>query len=456
MAMLGLLALLVGLVPTAAIAADPVSVGGSGGANLQGPGGVSVGGPGGINVDGQGGVSVGGPDGVTIGDQGRAPQTLPQGFESHDQLRRDASATAGTPIYSAWLLESSRFLNVPFGAFMPDRDFISPTTPNHDIQFIDFPVNLGVIKGPDGKLTLYDSGWKQLAYIFDWNTSCCWDDLRHQLAQVGLNADDVTRIVIGHGHWDHAGQLSSFPNATLYVQKEELKALDYFLNYPVEFNAGHIRAVNTIDPLTGAQVGPPAQACARTPVCGYPPQTVQEILGKVLGNKAKIVDGRHEIAPGLIIHPAFRGHTYGSQLLQVHTARGNLVFGSDTYSSWEGIRDWNVANIQQTDTVQQFLAYEKCYALTSTSPNSFNNCLAAHERLSYSPAYPITRDWWTIPNGNCSRVAELTLAPGEPSRIPANVATATTTVNGQTVPYRINPTTCRNTIAAIPPHTITP
>src|SRR5437764_10636598 len=31
--------------------------------------------------------------------------------------------------------------------------------------------------------------------------------------------------------------------------------------------------------------------------------------------KAKIIDGRKEVAPGLIIHPAFRGHTYGSQLL---------------------------------------------------------------------------------------------------------------------------------------------
>ena len=121
--------------------------------------------------------------------------------------------------------------------------------------------------------------------------------------------------------------------------------------------------MNTVDPITGAQVGPPQQACARTPVCGYPPQTVQEILGKVLGGKAKIVDGRHEIARGLVIHPAFRGHTYGSQLLQVNTPRGQLVFGSDTYSSWTGIRDWLVANIQQTDTIQQFLAYEKCYVL---------------------------------------------------------------------------------------------
>src|SRR5919197_3018932 len=176
---------------------------------------------------------------------------------------------------------------------------------------------------------------------------------------------------------------------------------------------------------TGA-AHPLTNTCARTPACGYPPQTVMQIVGKLLAGKAEIVDGRAEIAPGLIIHPAFRAHTYGSQLLQANPPAGQLVFGSDTYSSWEGIRDWMVANVQQTDSVQQFLAYEKCYLLTGTPTDQQpNNCIAAHERLSYSDAYPITRSWWIIvdANGNrlnCSRAAELSLANGEPSHMPAN------------------------------------
>jgi glyoxylase-like metal-dependent hydrolase (beta-lactamase superfamily II) len=360
--------------------------------------------------------------------QGRPPQVLKSGFESTDRLLRDVERAEKAPLFSAWIVESSRFMNVPQRAFTPDRG---------EPPFVDLPVNVGIIKGPDGKITLYDSGWKQLAYIFDWNTSCCWQDLRLQMTAIGLDPGDVTRIVIGHGHWDHAGQLSSFPNAVLYVQKEELKQIDFFLNYPVDFNAGHIRAVNTVDPITGEQVGPPAQACMRTPVCGYPPQTIQEILGKTLQGKAKIIDGRHQIAPGLIIHPAFRGHTYGSQLLQVNTPRGQLVFGSDTYSSWEGIRDWFVANIQQTDTIQQFLAYEKCYVLTSRL-NSFNNCIAAHEPKSYSPAYPITANWWNPEAGHCWRAAELILANGEPTHVPRDP----------------NRTPCVDNI--VPPHPITP
>ena len=395
-------------------------------------------------------------------DESRPPQTLPQGFESTDRLERDVERAEDAPLYSAWLVESSRFVNVPPGSFMPDRAFIpGSTNPRNNIPFFDFPANYGIIKGPDGQITLYDTGWKQLAYIFDWNTSCCWWDAPSQMRNIGLDPNKVTRIVIGHGHWDHAGQLDSFPNAVLYIQKEELKQLDFFLMYPTEFNGGHIRAVNTVDPITGLQVGPPAQACARSPVCGYPPQTVAEIQGKILAGKAHVIDGRHEVAPGLVIHPAFRGHTYGSQLLQVHTRRGELVFGSDAYSSWEGIRDWNVANIQQTDTIQQFLAYEKCYVLTSNTPFSFNNCLAAHERLSYSTNYPITANWWTITDGNCSRAAELVLAPGQTSLVPHDVTTGTTRITvpalgGRVGPWRIDSVVCKTTISSVPPHTISP
>jgi glyoxylase-like metal-dependent hydrolase (beta-lactamase superfamily II) len=361
----------------------------------------------------------------------RPPQVLPSGFESSDSLLRDVNRAERGPLHSAWIVESSRFVNVPFGSFQPDKAGLNTT--------VDLPVNIGIIEDPQGNLTLYDSGWKQLAYIFDWNTSCCWKGIRDQLTAIGLNPEKVVRIVLGHAHWDHAGQLSEFPNAVVYIQKEELKQIDFFLNYPVDFNGGHIRAVNTVDPITGAQVGPPQQACARTPVCGYPPQTVQEILGKVLGGKAIIVDGRHEINRGLVIHPAFRGHTYGSQLLQVNTPRGQLVFGSDTYSSWTGIRDWLVANIQQTDTVQQFLAYEKCYVLASRQ-NSFNNCVSAHEPISYTADYPLTSNWWTIPDGNCSRAAELILGPGKTTHVPSP-------------PPRTPPASC---VSSVPPHDIKP
>jgi glyoxylase-like metal-dependent hydrolase (beta-lactamase superfamily II) len=297
---------------------------------------------------------------------------------------------------SVWLVESSRFMNVPFGAFMPDRAFVpGSTSPNNSINTVDLPVNVGVIKCGE-ELILYDTGWKQQDYL-RMTGSEHWAALPDQLELLDFSADQVTKIVIGHGHWDHAGQLSDFPNAILYVQREELRAIEWALSYPNP----KISAVNT-DP----------GGCMRTPACGYTPLTLDEIYGKVLRGQAVVVDGEMEILPGVKIHPAFRAHTAGSQLLEVPTSVGKLVFGSDAYSSWEAIRDWMVANVQQTDSVQQFLAYEKCYKITG----GYENCVAAHEPLSYTDKYPLTKNSWEGPNG--SRMAEIALAPGEQSRKP--------------------------------------
>jgi len=300
------------------------------------------------------------------------------------------------PICSVWLIESSRFMGVPFGAFMPDRAFVPGSTkPQNNIPTVDLPVNVGVIKC-GSELILYDTGWKQQDYL-KMTGSDHWAPIADQLKVLGFNAADVTKAVIGHGHWDHAGQLSDLPNAVLYVQREELKAIEWALNYPEP----HIRAINS-DP----------GGCNRTPACGYMPLTMEEIYGKVLKGKAVIVDGEAEILPGVKIHPVFRAHTAGSQLLEVPTSIGKLVFGSDAFSSYEGIRDWMVANIQQTDSVQQFLAYEKCYKITG----GYENCVAAHEPLSYTDKYPLTKNSWVALNGG--RMAEIALAPGEKSRKP--------------------------------------
>jgi glyoxylase-like metal-dependent hydrolase (beta-lactamase superfamily II) len=243
---------------------------------------------------------------------------------------------------------------------------------------------------------LADSGWKQTEYHKQTGTEH-FVPIKEELQDLGIDPAQVTKVVIGHAHWDHAGQLDELPNATLYVQREELRGIEWALNYPNP----HVSAVNQSP-----------GGCFRTPACGYEPLTMEQVYGKVLHGKAVIVDGEMEIAPGVVIHPAFRAHTNGSQLLEVPTSIGKIVFGSDAYSSWEGIRDWMPANIQQTDTVQQILAYEKCYKITG----GYNNCFAAHEPLSYTDKYPLLSKSWTGQHGE--RMAEVALAPGEKSRHP--------------------------------------
>lgn len=307
-----------------------------------------------------------------------------------------STAAQAQAVCSVWLVENSTFMNVPFGMFHPDRSYVQGSTnPRNNVNTVNLPVNVGVIKC--GKeLMLYDNGWNQTEYHKMTGTAH-WSPLSKQIAQLGFDAKDVSKIIIGHGHWDHAGSLDEFPNAVLYVQREELKGIEWALNYP------HPR-ISAVNDSPGG--------CNRTPACGYTPKTMDSIYGKVLKGKAMIVDGDHEIMPGVKIHAAHRAHTAGSQLLEVNTAMGKLMFGSDAYSSWEAIRDWEVANIQQTDSVQQFLAYEKCYKVTG----GYQNCVSAHEPLSYSDKYPLTKNSWV--GMNEARLAEITLAPGETSRKP--------------------------------------
>ena len=48
---------------------------------------------------------------------------------------------------SVWLVESSRFMGVPYGAFMPDRAFVPGSKDaNSNINTVDLPLNVGVIK----------------------------------------------------------------------------------------------------------------------------------------------------------------------------------------------------------------------------------------------------------------------------------------------------------------------
>ena len=74
-------------------------------------------------------------------------------------------AVAQETVCSVWLIESSRFMNVPFGSFMPDRAFVPGSDkPTTSIPTVDLPVNIGVIKC-GSELILYDTGWKQQDYL---------------------------------------------------------------------------------------------------------------------------------------------------------------------------------------------------------------------------------------------------------------------------------------------------
>ena len=131
------------------------------------------------------------------------------------------------------------------------------------------------------------------------------------LKRIDVNADKVQHVILTHIHWDHAGGLSLFPNATVYVQQDEYQ---FWMNDPI----------------------------AKRPPFGF---FGVEMLKKDIEtiekeNRLVLVDGDHQLFPGVecLLTP---GHSLGLQSVAVNTAKGTAILGSDCAPYFENYKqDW--------------------------------------------------------------------------------------------------------------------
>ena len=73
---------------------------------------------------------------------------------------------------------------------------------------------------------LFDTGWPQEAVpileAMGWEPRISVKNTAvAQIEQIGISTSDVTKIILSHMHVDHVGGLLSFPDAEVYVQKDE-------------------------------------------------------------------------------------------------------------------------------------------------------------------------------------------------------------------------------------------
>jgi glyoxylase-like metal-dependent hydrolase (beta-lactamase superfamily II) len=123
------------------------------------------------------------------------------------------------------------------------------------------------------------------------------------LRDLGIDPTEVTDVVMTHLHWDHAGNIGLFPRARIHLQAKELA----FCTGPAMLHP----SVNKI----------------------YSVEDIQSVLVPLFEGRVNIIDGDADLFPGV---RAIRvgGHTPGSMVLQVSTARGNVVLASDAAHFW--------------------------------------------------------------------------------------------------------------------------
>ena len=151
------------------------------------------------------------------------------------------------------------------------------------------------------------------------------------LSRIDVKADEIRHVVLTHIHWDHAGGVSLFPNATFYVQDEEYH---FWLKDPVAKR-------------------PPFQLVSDDAAEAY--------LGSLEGtDRLVLLEGDQEILPGIecLLSP---GHTVALQAVAVNTAKGVAILGSDCAHLFRNYReDWPSSLI--VDLVGWMKSYEKLRA----------------------------------------------------------------------------------------------
>jgi glyoxylase-like metal-dependent hydrolase (beta-lactamase superfamily II) len=170
---------------------------------------------------------------------------------------------------------------------------------------LDIAMMIWLIRG-NGHNILVDAGFYHDRFFKSWKVN---DFIKPSdtLSRVGLKPEDITDVIITHMHWDHADGVDLFPNAHIWIQKDEL-----------EYHAGE--AWQSKDASDGIDADD---------VLTLVKLNTQGKVGLVNGDAQKIL-------PGITCYTGGK-HTYQSQYVAVETAAGTVILASDNMYLYENL-----------------------------------------------------------------------------------------------------------------------
>ena len=159
-------------------------------------------------------------------------------------------------------------------------------------------------------------------------------DPREALKPLGLRAEDITQLIITHLHYDHAGGLHLFPNATIHLQAAEMA----YATGPCMCH-GALQMPFTADHIC-------------------------EAVQRVYSGRCMFYEGDGEVAEGVTVH-CLGGHSRGLQAVRVRTKAGWLCLASDATHFYENVFEQKPFPIV-VDLEDMLRGFEKLGALASS------------------------------------------------------------------------------------------
>jgi len=197
---------------------------------------------------------------------------------------------------------------------------------------LDIAMMIWLVRG-NGRNILVDSGFYHDRFFKEWQVN---DFIKPSdtLKPLGLKPEDITDVIITHMHWDHADGMDLFPNARIWIQKDELQ---YYAGEAWQSKDTH-GGIDPDDVLTLVKLN------------------TEGHVGLVNGDA-------QEIIPGIACYTGGR-HTYASQYVGVNTSAGTVVLASDNMYLYENLEKHvpiaatldAVSNLHAQDRMKQIAA----------------------------------------------------------------------------------------------------
>ncbi|PYT11526.1 MAG: hydrolase glyoxylase [Acidobacteria bacterium] len=199
------------------------------------------------------------------------------------------------PIYEVYAIRYATLKDFSVGGLVAGED---------RSRKMDIAMMFWLIKG-SGHNILFDCGFYRDQFMRQWHPAD-YEKPSVAIERAGLKAGDITDVIISHIHWDHADGFDLFPNAKIWIQKDE-----------IEYYAGE------------AWSGKKRTAADPDDIVGLVKLNTQGRVGLVNGDA-------QEILPGITAYIGGK-HTFQSQFIGVKTAGGTVVLASDNVYLYENI-----------------------------------------------------------------------------------------------------------------------